>query len=136
MDEAIRFLILSLNGEGYAIPVAKLVEISVPREIQKDPKLTEVFEGKVDYRGKWLPVLNLRKIFKLPAGASSALLIMKCAKGNVGILADAVTEIMTSDQKPAPLPPGIINPSMQYFRGVLRHRDSLVLLLNEDGLLP
>jgi purine-binding chemotaxis protein CheW len=136
MDEEKRFLILSLEGESYAIPITRLVEISAPRQIQKDPKLTEVFEGKVDYRGKWVPVINLRRVFKIQGGTSTALLIIKSAKGVLGILVDAVSEIITAEQQPAPLPQGVINPSIRYYRGILRHRDGLVLLLNEDQLLP
>ncbi len=136
MDEEKRFLILSLEGEGYAVPITKLVEISALRQIQKDPKLTELFEGKVDYRGKWVPVINLRKIFKIQGGTSTALLIIRSTKGILGILVDAVSEIITAEQEPVPVPRGVINPSIRYYRGILRHRDNLVLLINEDGLLP
>lgn len=136
MDEEKRFLILSLEGESYAIPITRLVEISAPRQIRKDPNLTEIFEGKTDYRGKWVPVVNLRKIFKIRNGASSALLIISTVKGVLGILVDAVSEIINAEQKPVPLPPGVINPGIRYYGGVLRHGDSLVLLLNADGLLP
>lgn len=136
MDEEKRFLILSLEGESYAIPITRLVEISAPRLIRKDPNLTEIFEGKTDYRGKWVPVVNLRKIFKIRNGASSALLIINTVKGVLGILVDAVSEIINAEQKPVPMPPGVINPGIRYYGGVLRHRDSLVLLLNADGLLP
>lgn len=136
MDEEKRFLILSLEGESYAIPITRLVEISAPRQIRKDPNLTEIFEGKTDYRGKWVPVVNLRKIFKIRNGASSALLIINTVKGVLGILVDAVSEIINAEQKPVPLPPGVINPGIRYYGGVLRHGDSLVLLLNADGLLP
>jgi chemotaxis signal transduction protein len=136
MDEDKRFLILSLEGESYAIPITRLVEISAPRQIRKDPNLTEIFEGKTDYRGKWVPVVNLRKIFKIRNGVSSALLIINTVKGVLGILVDAVSEIINAEQKPVPMPPGVINPGIRYYGGVLRHRDSLVLLLNADGLLP
>lgn len=136
MDEDKRFLILSLHGESYAISITRLVEIAASRQIHKDRNLTEIFEGKVDHRGKMVPVLNLRRIFKLPGGAGGALLIIKSAKGILGILVDAVSEIVAAERDPIPMPEGIINPSIRYYRGILRHRDDLVLLLNEDGLLP
>ena len=136
MDETNRFLILSLEGERYAIPISRLIEISAPREIKADPKLTEIFEGKVDYRGKWVPVINLRKVLRIPGGTSTALLIIKSAKGPLGILVDAVSEIVAIDHAPVPLPRSVINPSIKFYRGILRQSDVLVLLLNEDGLLP
>jgi len=135
MDEDKRFLILSLDGESYAISITRLVEISASHQIQKDKSLSEFFEGKTDFRGKWVPVINLRKIFKMPLQGGSAMLILKSVKGNLGILVDSVSEIITTDQAPAPLPAGLMNPGIKYYRGILRHGERLALLLNEDGLI-
>ena len=136
MDEGTRFLILSLEGERYSIPITRLLEITVPRGIQRDANLTEVFEGKFEFRGKWIPVLNIKKIFRLTGKPGTALLVIKGAKGILGILVDAVTEIIDTDQKPVPVPKGVMNPSLGYYGGIIRSKDGLILLLNEDGLLP
>jgi len=138
MDEGTRFLILSLEGENYAVPIASLLEITTPHELRKDPNLTELFEGKFEFRGKLIPVLNAKKLFKLPGKPGMTLLVVTTGKGTLGFLVDAVTEILDTDarQGVVPLPKGVINPSLQYYSGVLRHKENLVLLLNEDGLLP
>jgi len=136
MDEATRFLILSLEGESYALPITRLLEIMASHDIQKDKTLTEIFEGKLEFRGKWIPVLNLKKVFKIQGKPGTALLIVRSDKGTMGLLVDAVTEILDTAQKPAPFPKGVINPSYRYYSGVLRQKDNLVLLLNEEGLLP
>ncbi len=136
MGSDTRYLILSLEGDGYAIPIARLLEITVPRGVQKDDKLTEVFEGKYEFRGKWIPVLNIKKIFQLGGKPGAAMLVVSGAKGTLGVLVDAVTEIVDTDQKPAPFPAGVMNPTLRYYRGILRHKGGLILLINEDGLLP
>jgi purine-binding chemotaxis protein CheW len=136
MDEGTRFLILSLAGENYAVPITRLLEITASHGIHKDPNLTEMFEGKFEFRGKMIPVLNIKKVFKIPGTAGTTLLVVKSGKGVLGILVDAVTEILDTPQKPVPMPKGVVNPSMPYYSGVLRHKDTLVVLLNEDGLLP
>lgn len=136
MDERTRFLILSLDGEAYAVPLARLLEITVSQGIQRDAGLTELFEGKYEYRGRWIPVLSLKKLLMRPGGAGAALLVVQTVKGVIGLLADAVLEIMETDQRPTPMPAGVLNPSVRYCSGIFRHKDSLVLLLNEDGLLP
>jgi len=135
MDAGTRFLILSLDGESYAIPIARLLEITVARAIQRDPSLAEVFEGKVEFRGAWIPVLNVKKIFKLPGMPGTTLLVVTSGKGTLGILVDAVTDILDTEQRPAPLPKGVINPGLHYYKGILRHKEKLVLLLNQDELL-
>jgi chemotaxis signal transduction protein len=136
MDLTTRYLILSLAGESFAIPITSLLEITVPRNIEKDAKLTEIFEGKFDYRGKMIPVVNLKKILKIPGNAGGSLIIMKSSKGILGLLVDTAKELLDSPQAPSPVPRGVVNPSMNYYAGVLRNREDLVLLLNGDGLLP
>jgi chemotaxis signal transduction protein len=136
MNEGTRFLIFSLAGEDYGIAITRVLEITAPRQLQKDPNLTEMFEGKFEYRGRLIPVLNIKKVFQLSGSPGTTLLIIKGGKGMLGILVDAVTEILDSDQKPLPLPKGVVNPTLRYYGGIIRHREKLVLLLNEDGLMP
>jgi purine-binding chemotaxis protein CheW len=136
MDDKTRFLIVSLEGESFAIPITSLLEITVPRNIQKDQRLSEIFEGKIDYRGTMIPVVNLKKVLKLPGNPGGGLIVVKSSKGVLGLLVDTAKELLETSQKPVPIPRGVLNPSLNYFAGILRNRDDLVVLLNEDGLLP
>jgi chemotaxis signal transduction protein len=63
MDVGRRFLILSLGGEKYALPISKLLEITIPRGICQDAKLPEIFEGKLEYRGQWIPALDIKVVW-------------------------------------------------------------------------
>ena len=136
MDDRTRFLILSLSGESYALPITRLLEITASRVTQQDPTEAEMFEGKVEFRGRLIPVVNIKKIFKLPGTLGETLLVINSVKGIIGLLVDNVIEILDTEQKPLPMPKGIINPRLKYFSGILRHKENLVLLLNEDGLQP
>ncbi len=118
------------------MPISRMLEITIPRDIRKDENPTGAFEGSFEFRGKKVPVLNVKKIFKLPGAPGASLLVVKTAAGIIGMLVDAVTEIIDTAQKPAPMPRGVMSPTVNYFGGILRYRDELVLLLNEDGLLP
>ena len=111
MDEGTRFIVVSLGGENYAVPIARLLEIVIPQAIKKDANLTELFEGKFEFRGRWIPVLNMKKVFGLPGKSGTSLLVVQSAKGVLGLLVDAVTEIIDAAQKPAPLPKGVMNPT-------------------------
>jgi chemotaxis signal transduction protein len=136
MEDKTRFLIVSLEGESFALPITSLLEITVARNIQKDQKLSEIFEGKLDYRGKMIPVVNLKKVLKLPGNPGVGLIVVKSNKGILGLLVDTAKELLETTQKPVPMPRGVLNPSLNYYAGVLRNREDLVVLLNEDGLLP
>ncbi|OGW40844.1 MAG: hypothetical protein A2010_07725 [Nitrospirae bacterium GWD2_57_9] len=135
MDEDTRFLILSLDGDSYALPISRLQEITVPRDIHKDDGLSTLFEGAVEYRGRPIPVLNPKKVLNLAGKPGGVLLVVKGAKGPLGVLADEVREIIESNQKPAPVPAGVMDRGIRVFRGLIRHKGELILLLNEDGLV-
>ncbi len=136
MDEPRRFLILLLDGASFAIPITSLLEITVPRNIQKDPKLSEIFEGKIQYRGRLIPVVNLKKILKLPGKPGGGLIVMKSNKGLLGVLVDSASELLDTRERPYAIPGGVLNTSLNYYTGILKNREDLVLLLNEEGLLP
>jgi purine-binding chemotaxis protein CheW len=138
MDEGTRFLILSLEGDGYAIPVSRLVEITVPSNLQKDPDLSDAFEGRFEFRGRSIPVLNIKKSLRLSGKPGKTLLVVKSGAGMLGILADAVTEIVEADPRQGivSIPAGVVETGTRCYRGVLRNKDKLLLLLNEDGLVP
>ncbi|MFA5072879.1 MAG: chemotaxis protein CheW [Nitrospirota bacterium] len=135
MPNGTRFLIVSLESEHYAIPIARLLEITVARTIQKDPKLTGAFEGKMEFRGAWIPILNIKKFLKLASQSGTTLLVVKCGSGMLGLLVDAVEDIVDTAQRPIPLPGGIMDPSCKCYGGILRYKDKLALLLNEEGFL-
>ncbi len=135
MNSGTQFLILSLEGESYAVSISRLLEITVPRDIQRDAGLTEAFEGKFEYRGKPVPVLNLKKVFKLRGNPGGVLLILKNSRGEMGMLVDAVVQIVETDKVPIPIPKGVMNPSLlSYYGGIIRHNDGLTLILKEEGL--
>lgn len=136
MAENKRFLIVVLDNEHYAIPIVRLLEIMVARAIQKDPKQTGALEGKIEFRGAWIPVLNIKKLFKIAGHPGTTLLVVKNKKGTLGILVDAVMDIMDTEQKTLPLPKGTVGPDVRCYGGVIRYKENLALLLNEDGLLP
>lgn len=104
MDEGTRFLIVALGGESYAMSITRLLEIAVPQAIKKDANLTEVFEGELEFRGKWIPVLNVKKALKLPGKPGTVPLVVNGAKGVLGMLVDAVTEIVDTARSPFPCP--------------------------------
>jgi chemotaxis signal transduction protein len=135
MAEGKRFLIFSLEGENYAIPIAGLLEITVARNIQKDPNLPG-FAGKFEFRGSWVPVLDIYKFFNLSSLPGTALLVIQNKNGLLGIQVDAVTDILDTGQSLTPMPDDLVDPDLRCYNGILRYKETLVLLLNADGLLP
>jgi chemotaxis signal transduction protein len=135
MDEQNRFLVVSLEKEHFALPLANLIEITVPRAVHKDPQLSPLFAGAMEYRGSRIPVADLKKLLKLPGRPGASLVVMKSPAGMRGFLVDTALELVTAAESPAPLPRGLISGSHRAYAGIFRGRDGLVLLLDVDGLL-
>ncbi len=136
MNESKRFLILLLEGGSFAIPITSLIEIVVPRNIQEDQNLPEICEGRVEYRGTLIPAVNVKKVLKIPGRPGGSLVVMKSSKGPLGLLVDGASELLETKESPCAIPQGILDGSLQHYVGILKNRDDLVLLLNEDGLQP
>jgi purine-binding chemotaxis protein CheW len=135
MDERNRFLIVSLEGESFALAISNLVEITVPRAVQKDPKLSAVFEGTMEFRGNTIPVADLKKILTIPGRPGASLLVMKNAKGTMGLLVDTAVALLTAAEAPSQMPRGLLRGSQKTYAGLLRTADTLVPLLDVEGLL-
>jgi purine-binding chemotaxis protein CheW len=136
MVESERYLILSLDSESFAMPIESILEITVPRSVRKNQQLPDIFEGTVDYRGAPIPVLNLKKLLKLSGKPGGNLLVLKSKKGLLGLLADSASELLQPKESPAAIPAGVLDRSINYYAGILRNRDELILLLNAEGLVP
>ncbi|HYA86429.1 MAG TPA: hypothetical protein VEI57_05090 [Nitrospirota bacterium] len=49
--------------------------------------------------------------------------MVKSIKGMVGLLVDAVIEIVDMEQKPVAMPKGVSKHGFQYFRGIQRYKE-------------
>jgi len=51
-----------IHGGSFAGPIVSLPESTVPRKIGKDTTLSAVFAGRLDYRGKLIPLANCKRV--------------------------------------------------------------------------
>ena len=95
-----RFLEFSLGTFSYALPLLSVKEvISVPqtRELPNSP---DYFTGVIDLRGLVVPIIDLRKKLKIVPiedQSESAVIIVYIGNIFVGILVDAISQVITID---------------------------------------
>ena len=63
-----QLVIFSLANESYGVDIGTVSEIIRLQEITKVPRTPEFVEGVINLRGKGIPVVDLRKIFRIPTG--------------------------------------------------------------------
>ncbi len=101
--------------------VERVLRFTAPRPI---PNVPAWLEGVIDYRGRVVPVIDLRSRFELPAApsrGSARILVVTAGDEWIGAIVDAVEEVLTvaADQM-APPPPLFKGLARQYLRGLVR----------------
>ena len=103
------------------------------------PNVPEWVDGVIEYRGRIIPVIDLRRRFgleRMPRGPQSRILVFSVGNDWIGAIVDAVLEVAspTSDQL-APPPPLFRGLSAEFLRGVVRRNDRLIVFLEVTKLL-
>jgi purine-binding chemotaxis protein CheW len=132
-------VVFRLGDESYGIEIFRVNEIIRIREITPIPRTDEHIRGLVNLRGKTIPVVDLRARLNLEArddSESSRIIVVETDNGNVGVVVDAVTEVITlQDGQVEETPPLVASMSTDFVRGVAKESGHLITLLDLDKAL-
>jgi purine-binding chemotaxis protein CheW len=105
-----QLVVFSLANEDYGVDIGAVDGIVKMQAITKVPRAPSFVEGITNLRGEVLPVIDLRKRFGLPAGEATKdtrIVHVEVDGARVGMLVDAVTEVLRVDEQaiepPSPL---------------------------------
>jgi purine-binding chemotaxis protein CheW len=121
-DSPVQLCTFRVGGEDYAIDIMRVREIISPLPVTPVPRAPTFLEGVFRLRGEVIPVLDVRKRFGLPAGASTRktkYLIVNVAGRRLGLIVDEVCEVLRlrrGEIRPAPALVGHGGP--RFFLGV------------------
>jgi purine-binding chemotaxis protein CheW len=127
-----------VGTEEYALDIMRIKEIINPLKITPVPKVPAFIEGVVELRGAIIPVVDLRKRFDLPLTAltrSTKYIIVAMEGRIVGLIVDAVGEVLRivrTEVRPTPVLEG---DAQQYFLGVIHHGGRIIFVLDIDRVL-
>lgn len=96
MDNSILLVIYKIDEIRYAIPLHLVKMVIRVVEITPIPQSSEHIMGVINYYGEILPVVNLRKIIKLPEreiSLSDQILIVRTESRTIGLLVDEVLTV-------------------------------------------
>lgn len=128
-----------VGGELYALDIMSIREIIRPQKLTAIPKAPRFIEGVINLRGAVIPVADLRKRFDQACSEDSRKhRIIICSVGGriVGLLVDEVLEVRRyGRQDVAPAPQFLKGPEAEFFLGVARRGEDLVMVLDLDRIL-
>ena len=137
-SQELQLVIFRLASEEYGLPITKVQEINRLVPITKLPQAPAFMEGIINLRSQIIPIVDLRKRFQLTSGErdeNNRIIVVEVNGQVVGIIVDAVHEVVSMQlDKIEPPPPSFILDS-QYINGVGKFDDRLIILLDIDKIL-
>lgn len=137
-DQELQLVIFRLAKEEYGLPITKVQEINRLVPITKLPQTPSFMEGIINLRGRIIPVVDLRKRFQLAAteyDEDTRIIIVEVNGQTVGIIVDAVNEVVRLRTDSIEPPPPAFVLDARYIEGVGKLDGRLLILLNIDQIL-
>lgn len=129
-----------LGQEEYALEITQVKEVIMPTGIMRMPQTATFNVGVINLRGTIIPVIDLR--LRLGVGEATTddhtrILIAKPAGRVVGLIVDAVSQVMKVPRDEVVPPPAtIVGAARRYLRGIARRADGrMVILLDIEAAL-
>lgn len=132
-----QFLTFTLGKEEYGVDIMTVREVKGWSDTTRLPNTPEYLRGVLNLRGSVIPIFDLRARFSgglTQADSKHVIIVLAAGERIVGILADAVSDILTVDQaeiKPAPE----TDNEGRYVAGLIALDDRMVVLLEMHALL-
>jgi purine-binding chemotaxis protein CheW len=103
------------------------------------PDVPPWVDGVIEYRSSVIPQIDLRRRFELRdagVGPATRVLVLNAAGGWVAVVVDAVLEVSGYEPDQLAAPPALFRGlAGEYLKGLVRHGERLVVLLEVDRLL-
>jgi purine-binding chemotaxis protein CheW len=117
----------------------RIKEIIRPQKMTPIPKAPAFIEGVINLRGVVIPVADLRKRFDQPISETNRknrIVVCSLSGRIIGLMVDEVTEVKRFGRNEiAPSPQFIDGPEANYFLGVARRDEDLIMLIDLEKIL-
>lgn len=142
LDSPEMVLIFRLSGEVFALPVTSVHEILDPIPVTLVPNAPAFAPGLINVRGAVAPLVDVRQRLRMPSGSASedarVIVLELPVNGTplkIAMIADSVDEVIEADLATLEAIPELGSrwPDI-YIKGIARHGDRLVVLLNTEIL--
>ena len=134
MAKNLQLVVFNIGKELYGVGIESVHEIVKVPDITEVPDAPAFLQGVINLRGKIVPVVDLRKRMHLDGKErtkTSRVLITENDERLVGLLVDAVSEVLKLPPESVEAPPEMISSiGVEYITGVAKVGGNLIILLN------
>ena len=132
-----QLLVFALSGQRCALSLSVVETVVRAVEISPLAKAPEIIMGVINVRGRAMPVLNIRKLFRLPESAmtlNDQMIIVHTANRPLAILVDNVVGVAEHGQEDV-VRSDELYPGIEYLKGVVKLQDGMAYIYDLDRFL-
>ncbi len=135
-----QLVVFDLNTEAYGVDIGAVREIIRLQDITTVPGTPDFVEGVINLRGKVTPVVDLRKKLNITVAEQTAenrIVVMDIAGQDIGMVVDAVTEVLRISASAVEPPSAVITNTTDhdYLMGIAKLDEKLIILLDLNKVL-
>jgi len=137
MKKQRHLVVFTFAENRYALNLASVERIVHALEITPLPKAPEIVLGVINIAGRIVPVLDMRKRFRLPEReiqVTDHVVIATTARRRVALLVDSVVGVVESSTAQRIAAEQVL-PRMPYVEGIVKLDDGMVLIHDLDAFL-
>lgn len=137
MSHLTQLMGFSLEGHGYAVPLSQVERVVHVAETAPLPQAPQVVLGVINFSGRIIPVVDIRRRFRLPAKEPEIydfLILARTSRRELAFMADAVAGIIDCPMEEITAAEQIV-PGLEYLQGVMRLPDGLIFIHDLDRFL-
>lgn len=137
MTESVQVVVFALEEQRYALYLSAVERVLPAVELTPLPKAPEIVLGLLNLEGQVIPVVNVRRRFRLPdrdIDLRDRLIVAQTRKRPVALVVDSVPGLAALAEEQVTTANTIL-PGLEYVEGVARLEDGLILIHDLDKFL-
>lgn len=131
------FLVFTLGGGRYGLYLSAVHRVVRAVEITPLPQAPAIVLGVVNVQGRIIPVINLRRRFRLPERETvptDQMVIAQTARRRVALIVDAVSDVLQCPEENI-VEAATVLADVEYIEGLVKRNDGLILIHDLDKFL-
>lgn len=137
MDRVEQLLVFAVSDLHCALQVSTIERVARAAEITFVPKAPANVIGLLNVHGNIVPVLDIRRLFRLPPQEMTLddhIIVARTTSRAMAIIVDAVLGVTECDGQNI-LAPERLYPGIAYLEGITRLQDGILFIYNLDTFL-
>lgn len=137
MKDPDSLIVFAMDDRRYALPLRAVDRVVRMVAVTPLPKAPDIVFGVVNIQGRVIPVINMRRRFRLPEreiALTDQLVVAHTVRRPVVLVADVVLDVIACPVQSLIAAEEVL-PNIEYVEGVVKLADGLILIHDLDRFL-